>query len=316
MSKKMGYLLGMLLTIVICMILAWIFCCNTTQSSDSQNNQRETTINNPPAVATPEVATSMAFNLKGPDGKFAFTSNDNFNFNTSSFSILPPISGEVTDGVNQLKTYFETAGNEDKMIDITGYYDSGEKNTSAFADLGLARSNSVKNYFVDQGIPSSRINTYGELRASIVPDGNVYKGPIEYRIFNQANGDLDATNTALQDIENSLRADPLVLYFNYGEASVTLSEKQRLQIGDISRYLDKKEGATITVEGHTDSQGSLTTNDRLGLERAEFAKAYLANNGIPGSKIKTVSKGERSPIETNDTEEGRNKNRRAVITLN
>ena len=316
MSKKTGYLLGMLLTIVICMILAWIFCCNTTQGSDSQNNQRETTIDNPPAVATPEVATSMAFNLKGPDGKFAFTSNDNFNFNTSSFSTLPPISGEVTDGVNQLKTYFETAGNEDKMIDITGYYDSEEKNTSAFADLGLARSNTVKNYFVNQGISSNRINTYGELRSTLIPDGDVYRGPLAYKIFNQASGDLDASNTALQDIENSLRADPLVMYFDYGEASVTLSEKQRLQIGDISRYLDKKEGATITVEGHTDSQGSLTTNDRLGLERAEFAKAYLANNGIPAAKIKTVSKGERNPIDTNDIEEGRIKNRRAVITLN
>jgi len=298
------------------MILAWIFCCNATQSSDSQNNQSDTTIDNPPVVATPEVATSMGFNLKDPDGNFAFNSNDNFNFNTSSFSILPPISGKVTDGVGELKTYFETAGNEDKMIDITGYYDSEEKNTSAFADLGLARSNAVKNYFVDQGISSSRINTYGELRSSIVPDGNVYKGPIEYRIFNQANGDLDATNTALQDIENSLRAAPLLMYFDYGETSVTLTEKQRLQIGDISRYLDKKEGATITVEGHTDSKGSLTTNDRLGLERAEFAKAYLANNGIPAAKIKTVSKGERNPIETNDTEEGRIKNRRAVITLN
>lgn len=316
MSKKTGYLLSMLVTIVICMILAWIFCCGTTSNSDSQNNQRETTIDNTPAVAAPEAATSMAFNLKGPDGNFAFNSNDNFNFNNSSFTILPPISEKVTEGVGELKTYLETTGNEDKMIDIVGYYDSGEKNTSAFANLGLARSNSVKNYFVNQGVSSSRINAYGELRSSLVPDGNVYKGPIEYRIFNQANEDLDATNAALLDIEKSLRADPLVLYFDYGEASVTLSEKQRLQIGDISRYLDKKEGATITVEGHTDSQGSLTTNDRLGLERAEFAKAYLVNNGISGSKIKTVTKGERNPIETNDTEEGRNKNRRAVITLN
>ena len=316
MSKKTGYLLGMLLTIIICMILAWIFCCGATDNSDATSNKEETTTNNQSAAATPDVATSMPFNLKGPDGNFAFTSNDNFNFKGDAFSILSPISSQVTEGTSQLKTYFENTGNENKTIDITGYYDEGETNTSAFANLGLARATAVKNHFVDQGIPSSRINTFGKLQESLVPDGDVYRGPIAYKINSQAKDDLAKTQEELDNMAAAIKADPLVIYFDYSETSVNLNEQQRTKLGDITRYLDKVAGSSITVQGHTDSQGADVTNLKLGLERAEFGKQYLQNNGIAGAKIKTVSEGERNPIASNDTEEGRAKNRRAVITIN
>lgn len=316
MTKKTGYLLGMLLTIIVCMILAWIFCCGANAQGATVDANRDTNTDNQNAVVAPEAATSMGFNLKGPDGNFAFNSNDNFNFNSSNFAILTPLSGQVTEGVGKLKAYFDAQGNDNKMIDITGYYDSDEENTSAFANLGLARSTAVKNYFVDQGIASNRINTYGELRASMVPDGTIYRGPVAYKLFAEAAADEEASKAAMDQVADAIKAAPLVMYFDYAETSVTLSEKQRLLIGDMSRYLDKVDGATITIEGHTDSQGTDATNNRLGLERADFAKEYLKNNGISGAKIKTVSKGERNPIASNDTEEGRAKNRRAVVTIN
>ncbi len=315
MSKKTGYLLGMLLTIIICMILAYIFCCNTGAFGIGSSTE-DTTVDNADAVVATPTATSMPFSLKGPDGNFAFDSNDNFNFNASNFSILTPLSSEVDTGIEKLKAYFDTDGNENKKIDITGYYDEGEENPSAFSNLGLARANAVKNYFVEQGIASDRINTYGELRDSLVPDGDIYKGPLSYNIFAQAEEDKEAEEEQMSQVANAIKEEPLVLYFEYSEASVTLNEAQRTKIGNMSRYLDKVEGASITIEGHTDSEGSNTTNNRLGQERADFAKSYLMDNGIPGSKIKTVSKGEHQPIASNETEEGRSKNRRAVVTIN
>jgi len=318
MSKKTGYLLGMLLTIIICMILAYIFCCNTGAFGSSDTSTENTTVEKPDvdAVAATPTITSMPFNLKGPDGNFAFNSNDNFNFNVSNFGILTPLSTEVGTGIEKLKAYFDTEGNENKKIDITGYYDEGEENPSAFSNLGLARANAVKNYFVEQGIGSDRINTYGELRESLVPDNDIYRGPVSYNIFTQAIEDKEAEEEQMNKVATAIKEEPLVLHFNHGEASVSLTDKQRLKIGNMNRYLDKVSGSTITIEGHTDSSGSDTTNNRLGKERAEFAKVYFVSNGIADSKIKTISKGEREPITSNNTEEGKSQNRRVVITIN
>ena len=308
----------MLLTIIICMILAYIFCCNTGAFGSSGTSTENTTVEKPDvdAVAATPTITSMPFNLKGPDGNFAFNSNDNFNFNVSNFGILTPLSTEVGTGIEKLKAYFDTDGNENKKIDITGYYDEGEENPSAFSNLGFARANAVKNHFVEQGISSDRINTYGELRNSLVPDGDIYRGPVSYNIFAQAVEDKEAEQEEMSQLANSIKKDPLILYFEYAEASVTLNEEQRIKISNISRYLDLVNGATITIEGHTDNESSNATNNIVGQKRADFAKSYLMDNGIPGAKIKTVSKGENQPIASNETEEGRSKNRRAVVTIN
>lgn len=313
MSKKTGYLLGMLLTIIICMILAYFFCCGAGIGNavidDSPDDDRN-------AVVADPSPTSLPFNLNDPDGSFAFNSNDNFNFNTSSFSILTPTSEEINGGIKQLKVYFENPDNENKKIDIIGYFDEGEENPSAYENLGLARSNAIKNYLVEQGISSERINTYGKLKDSLIPDGDVYKGPISYTMYTQAAEDKEEEIKELTKVADAIKEDPLVLHFEHAESSVDLSEEQRLKIGNMSRYLDKVNGSSITIEGHTDSAGKDATNNRLGKERADFAKAYFVSNGIPDSKIKTVSKGEREPITSNDTEEGKSKNRRAVVTIN
>ena len=99
----------------------------------------------------------MGFAIKDPNGNFSFSDKNNLDFNASGFSIIQPVSGAVNNGIGKLQAYLNTDGNNGKSVDITGYYDSDEKNSSAFPNLGLARANAVKNYFVSKGIPSSRI---------------------------------------------------------------------------------------------------------------------------------------------------------------
>jgi outer membrane protein OmpA-like peptidoglycan-associated protein len=106
-----------------------------------------------------------------------------------------------------------------------------------------------------------------------------------------------------------------VLYFDSGEAAINLTAEQRQKVADISSYLDKVDDASCSVIGHTDNTGARTTNIRLGQERADFAKTYLIKNGIAESRIDTGSQGPDNPITSNDTEEGRSRNRRTVITL-
>ena len=71
--------------------------------------------------------------------------------------------------------------------------------------------------------------------------------------------------------------------------------------------------AQIRIIGHTDSTGNDGINDPLSLSRAESTRNYLTARGINGSRIQVQGMGSRQPIATNDTAEGRARNRRVEI---
>ncbi len=75
----------------------------------------------------------------------------------------------------------------------------------------------------------------------------------------------------------------------------------------------------VRVEGHTDSHGTDAANLKLSSERAQAVRQYLvANMGMDISRIEAVGYGESRPVATNETAEGRARNRRidVVITPN
>jgi outer membrane protein OmpA-like peptidoglycan-associated protein len=75
-------------------------------------------------------------------------------------------------------------------------------------------------------------------------------------------------------------------------------------------------GNFIEIEGHTDNTGSKTTNERLGMARAENVKRYLYETyQIPLHKINVISYGEEKPVAPNNTRAGRAQNRRVVIKV-
>ncbi|UCF18457.1 MAG: OmpA family protein [Gemmatimonadota bacterium] len=75
-------------------------------------------------------------------------------------------------------------------------------------------------------------------------------------------------------------------------------------------------GSRITVEGHTDSFGSDRQNQRLSQERADAVRRYLlANTRLDPSLVDALGYGESQPVASNDTREGRAKNRRTDIVI-
>lgn len=74
-------------------------------------------------------------------------------------------------------------------------------------------------------------------------------------------------------------------------------------------------GAAITVEGHTDSVGGKTINNRLSAERAKAVKDYLQANGGAEANIETIGYGDQKPLATNKTATGRAQNRRVDIII-
>lgn len=69
----------------------------------------------------------------------------------------------------------------------------------------------------------------------------------------------------------------------------------------------------VRIIGHTDNTGSDAVNDPLSLERAASTRNYLTGRGIDGRRISIEGMGERQPIATNDTAQGRSRNRRVEI---
>ncbi len=302
MSKSTTSLIGIILTILAGILLYMKLCSSCGLQAAAEEPVEEAVV---PVTPDP---TSYPFAFS--DGDYSCDVNDNYNFNVSSSSIIMPLAQTVTDCIDGLKTFL--ADNAGKVINITGYYTSDEENDSAYPNLGLARANAVKNHLVDNGIPSTHINTFGKLMDEMVPQGNMFLGPVTYGLTGES---ADAADE-LKALYEKIKADPLVLYFDTAEASINLSAEQRQKIADISRYLDKVEGAKANIVGHTDNTGNAAGNMKLGQDRADFAKNYLMGNGIAEAKINATSKGQTQPIESNATEEGKAKNRRTVVTLN
>lgn len=84
---------------------------------------------------------------------------------------------------------------------------------------------------------------------------------------------------------------------------------------DIARILRANPGIRLKITGHTDSIGGEQPNARLSVVRAEAVKSYLMKRGISGDRLTTAGRGEGQPIDTNDTEIGRARNRRIEFSI-
>jgi outer membrane protein OmpA-like peptidoglycan-associated protein len=97
-----------------------------------------------------------------------------------------------------------------------------------------------------------------------------------------------------------------------------LNANAQANLEQLKGYLIKYPETNITVIGHTDAKGTDVYNQTLSENRANAAVNYLKQNGIAGTRLTAIGKGETDPIATNETEEGASANRRVefVITAN
>jgi outer membrane protein OmpA-like peptidoglycan-associated protein len=86
----------------------------------------------------------------------------------------------------------------------------------------------------------------------------------------------------------------------------------------LKSLIDKHKSTTarFNIVGHTDNVGSDEANEKLGLGRAQSIAKILTNGGIAADRITTASKGKSEPVASNDTDEGRQQNRRVVVSIN
>lgn len=226
----------------------------------------------------------------------------------------PVVPSTADTAFQQLNRYL--ANHPDEALYITGWYDDSEENTTLMENLGLARAEAVKRRLVAGGIAGRQIGTAGRPSIDLTFLGDTLYSGLTLRIRDELPDNRLAIHPdTLATLENRLKKSSPTLYFRLGSTSLQVGDTIKHYLQDAQNYLMVYPDRAIVLVGHTDNVGNAEKNIVYGQERADFTKDILSGLGINPEQIKTRSEGESQPIASNDTQEGRSKNRRVEIEI-
>ncbi|MEQ1734369.1 MAG: OmpA family protein [Bacteroidia bacterium] len=102
---------------------------------------------------------------------------------------------------------------------------------------------------------------------------------------------------------------------NYKVNSSQLTDESFLIIDELIEFLKENQPINIAIQGHTDNKGGADANLALSTDRAFSVKDYIESKGINKERLQFKGFGATKPITTNDTEEGRQRNRRTEFVI-
>jgi outer membrane protein OmpA-like peptidoglycan-associated protein len=101
----------------------------------------------------------------------------------------------------------------------------------------------------------------------------------------------------------------------FGYDSATLKPEAKTNIKKLAEILKKYPGSNVLITGHTDSDGTEKYNQTLSEKRAKSVLDYALVQGVSSSRLSIVGLGETEPIASNETDEGKQLNRRVEIAI-
>lgn len=117
-------------------------------------------------------------------------------------------------------------------------------------------------------------------------------------------------------IAEAKAGDTIVLEgVNFETASSRLTVNAKTILDDVARQLNSRPDVKVEIGGHTDSRGSDSYNRSLSERRAQSVVAYLTEHGVDASRLSAKGYGKAGPVDTNDTDEGRERNRRVELKV-
>lgn len=150
--------------------------------------------------------------------------------------------------------------------------------------------------------------------------GGVVGGTVGGVIGNKMDKQAREIEQALPGAEVNRVGEGIVLVL--GENAVlfdtnksTLTSSSRANLDKLIPVFDSYADTDIVIYGYTDSTGRVAYNQTLSEQRAASVRAYLVGKGLRTSRIKTKGMGVNDPIASNETVEGRSKNRRVEFTI-
>ena len=155
--------------------------------------------------------------------------------------------------------------------------------------------------------PTSASNTSNSISANNTNDSFISKNGnyINYRDFSTG-------------IKNNVRVTGkkiILEQINFNTGSAEILDNSIPQLSEVASLMLSNSYLKMEFSGHTDNVGDDTNNMLLSQQRADAIRYYLIQQGIDPSRIISVGKGENEPLESNQTETGRRKNRRVEIKV-
>ncbi len=123
----------------------------------------------------------------------------------------------------------------------------------------------------------------------------------------------DTVKLLLQPAEQGTKVVLRNLFFATNKTKILPDSEQALD--DLTQFMLQNPEVRIRIIGHTDSVGKADANQRLSEGRANSVRNELLNRGITPDRVEAVGKGQSEPIDTNDTEQGRQNNRRVEFVI-
>ena len=108
--------------------------------------------------------------------------------------------------------------------------------------------------------------------------------------------------------------DRTMIYFPFNSTRQITNDEILAYLNDVAERVTES-GEKVILTGHTDNIGSMESNEILGEARAQVLEDYLVRKGVNPGKIEVLSRGERSPIASNETSSGRAQNRRVELKI-
>lgn len=210
------------------------------------------------------------------------------------------------------------------QVSLEGHTD-GDGSQDFNLGLSRARVKMVERYIISKGITERLITAshFGKTKpiaSNDTPSGKQKNRRVEIIILyenaasNNSFQSKPVKKTGVSPCSSPLQlTETEILYFNYGRHELTVTSKTK--VNSLLKKMERKNISLIELAGHTDGDGGVNYNLRLSEERVTIVRNYLISAGIDAERLNGTYHGKNFPIAPNDTEAGKQKNRRVEMVI-
>lgn len=215
-----------------------------------------------------------------PDG-FEASAKDNVAFGPNGATLGTDVPDDVKMAAQQLAAHLKA--NPDKMLQINGWYGNDETYNGDAANLGEARANALKDWYIKMGVPANQIAITATPKDDLIFIGDKLYSGADYVLGSAAEiADANADNVAnsLSNSKNNIAFTPDS--YDVGDMSAEMKTKA----ADFAAYLKANPNKRLRISGLFDSDETYSGNfANLGEARANAIKNWMISMGVPEGQI-------------------------------